>query len=94
MFKCLKCSYRYEEMTSYDEKGKYKGVKCPNCNSSRKKRTYDYNVCCTFGNPKESSKWDSFTYRAGHNMARAQGERRDAIAKSHMGSDPFKNIPD
>ncbi len=93
-FKCLKCSECYEELASYDPKGKYKGVQCPHCKSKKKERTYDYEVCVTFGNPKESSKWDNFEYRAGFNMEKAKGDRRNAAGKSHMGTDPFKNIPD
>ena len=93
-FQCKKCSSHYEELTPYDEKGKYKGVKCPHCNSSKKTRTFDYNVCCTFDNPKESSKWDNFEYRAGYNMEKAKADRRNAESKSHMGRAPFEKIPD
>lgn len=32
---------------------------------------------------------DTFSYRAGANMSKAQGERRAAEAASHMGTDPF-----
>ncbi len=32
----------------------------------------------TFDDPKESSKWDSFSYRAGHNMTKARKEREQA----------------
>ena len=42
-----------------------------------------------FGNPKESSKWDNFGYRAGHNMEKAKSERRVAESKSHMGTNPY-----
>ena len=90
-FECLKCSARYEELTSYDESDKYKDVKCPQCKSKKKKRTFDYNVSLTFGNPKESSKWDNFSYRAGHNMEKAKTERREAEGKSHMGKNPYNS---
>ncbi|NIQ16892.1 MAG: hypothetical protein GTO02_21665 [Candidatus Dadabacteria bacterium] len=90
-FQCLKCSCNYEELTNYDETEKYKDVKCPECSSKRKKRTFDYDVTATFSNPKESSKWDNFGYRAGHNMEKAKSERREAEAKSHMGSNPYKS---
>jgi DNA-directed RNA polymerase subunit RPC12/RpoP len=89
VFKCNKCSQVYEELTSYDPTGKYKDVKCPNCNSIKKVRTYDYDVACTFDDPKSSHKWEKFTYRAGHNMNAAQELRRTAEAKSHMGTDPY-----
>jgi len=90
-FKCLKCSEEYEELTSYDETGKYKDIKCPQCKSKKKLRTFDYDITCTFGNPKESSKWDNFGYRAGHNMEKAKSERRAAETKSHMGTNPYSN---
>lgn len=91
-FTCKKCSAVYEELTSYDKTEKYKDVKCPQCNSKRKERNYSYGVAITFGNPKESSKWDSFSYRAGYNMEKAKGERREAAKRSHMGADPY-NTP-
>jgi DNA-directed RNA polymerase subunit RPC12/RpoP len=91
-FKCLKCSRCYTELAEWDETNKYKGVKCPHCKSKKKERTFDYNVNCTFGNPKESSKWDNFGYRAGYNMEGAKNDRRKAAAKSHMGIDPYPNM--
>ncbi len=90
-FKCLKCSIAYEELTSYDATEKYKDVKCPQCKSKRKERTFDYDVGVAFGNPKESSKWDNFSYRAGFNMEKAKGDRREAAKKSHMGTDPYNH---
>ncbi len=91
-FVCLRCEKRYEELTQYDEKGLYKKVKCPYCKSKRKSKTYDYNITCTFDNPKESSKWESDTYREGYNMAKAKAERRAAEAKSHMGTNPYGHV--
>ena len=44
-----------------------------------------------FAQPWESSKWDNFEYRAGYNMVKAQGERRNAEAGSHMGSTPMQD---
>ncbi len=88
-FSCLKCDESYEELTNYDDTGKYKLVKCPKCKSRKKERVFDYNVAVTFGNPKESSKWDNFGYRAGHNMEKAKSERREAEKYSHMGANPY-----
>ena len=90
-FKCLKCSCPYDELTDYDETEKYKGVKCPQCKSKRKRRTFNYDIAVTFTNPKESDKWGSFTYRAGQNMEDAKACRRDAEAKSHMGTNPYNS---
>ena len=88
----MKCHESYEELTSYDEKGKYPKVKCPNCKSKRKKQLHNYGVGVSFGNPKESSKWDNFSYRAGFNMDKAQGERRTAQKLSHMGTNPYPDL--
>lgn len=40
------------------------------------------------------NKLNNFGYRAGKNMAKAQGERRTAEALSHMGSNPYMAIDD
>lgn len=87
-FKCDKCKVVYSEITNYDETGKYKGVKCPDCGS--KKKTKLFSVCnVKFSNPRESSKWDNFSYRAGKTMEEAQECRRNAQAASHVGPDPY-----
>lgn len=44
-----------------------------------------------FAQPWESSKWESFEYRAGHNMAKAKEERRRAEKASHIGSNPIRD---
>lgn len=90
-FECTKCNEVYEEMTSYDESGKYKGIKCPACKSKRKRRRFDYDVAITFADPTNTSKFDNFSYRAGHNMEKAKTERRNAESKSHMGKNPYKS---
>jgi len=82
----------YEELTLYDEKGKYPKVKCPKCKSKRKNKLYNHGVAVSFDNPKESSKWDNFGYRAGYNMNKAQDERRAAQKASHMGMNPYPNL--
>ncbi len=91
-FECLKCHETYDGLTPYDEKGKYPKVKCPKCKSKRKSKLFSSEVVPTFSNPKESSKWDSFTYRAGFNMERAKGDRRAAEGASHMGTNPYPHI--
>ncbi len=90
-FECDKCNEVYEEITSYDESGKYKGVKCPKCKSKKKHRRFDYEVAVTFADPRDTSKFDNFSYRAGWNMNKAKGERRAAESKSHMGTNPYSS---
>lgn len=48
----------------------------------------------TFANPRGTSKEDSFSYMAGHNMENAKDERRNAEAASHMGKDGDYNVID
>lgn len=98
-FECEDCSHVYEELTSYDEKGLYEGIVCPKCNSCKKIKLASV-PSIQFADPTTSSKFDSFTYRAGHLMAKAQDERRNAEEKSHMGGteeiygpdEPFDNM--
>lgn len=47
-----------------------------------------------FTNPKDTSKFDNFGYRAGYNLEQAQDLRRKAEEASHMGNSPYKNIDD
>jgi len=83
-FQCKKCEKRYSELTAYDATGRYAGAACPECGSKRKTKLVS--MChAKFSNPKESSKWDSFSYRAGYLMEGAKDERRAAEAASHMG---------
>lgn len=88
-FSCKKCKHIFEELVSCDNISK---VKCPKCNSKTEKMV---NTCgVKFGIPQESSKWDNFGYRAGHNYAAAEEERRQAESRSHMGTTPYKEIDD
>ena len=83
-FHCLSCNKKYSELTKYDESGIYPDIECPHCSSTKKEKLMS-TPAITFANPKESSKWDSFSYRAGHNLEKAQQERRVAESLSHMG---------
>ena len=47
-----------------------------------------------FDHPENSSKYDNWEYRHGHLMAKAQNERRQAEARSHMGTNPYNDIDD
>jgi putative FmdB family regulatory protein len=94
-FECRKCRRLYDALCPYDEAGRYAGVTCPHCNSGRKRRVYNgRGPHVKFANPQGTSKWDSFTYRAGYNMEKARGERRAAEAASHMGASPYAGVDD
>ena len=90
VFQCKKCHNVYEENTPYDKTEKYKHVKCDECGSKSKFQRFDAHVpTVTFGNPRESSKWESITYRGGKTMDEAKELRRNAAAKSHVGATPY-----
>jgi putative FmdB family regulatory protein len=92
-FLCKKCNKDYEELTNFDSSGKYKGVKCPACGSKNKIQK----MTCAgikFTNPRDTSKFDNFGYRAGYNLEQAQELRRNAEAASHVGARPYSGIDD
>lgn len=84
-FVCKKCKNTFDELCSYeDNKNNFPKVKCPACKS--KKIEKEVSACSvSFTNPGSTSKWDSFSYRAGYNMDKAKTERRIAEKNSHMG---------
>lgn len=92
-FECNKCNEKYEELCSYDKTEKYKGVKCPKCGSENKNKLISV-VVVTFANPTNTSKFDSFGYRAGYNMEKAKNERRNAEKASADGIHPYSKIDD
>lgn len=94
IFNCKKCNTTYEDLVSYDATGKYKSVKCPNCHSSKKVQLATACLAITFKNAAGTSKTDSFSYVAGHNMEMAKKSRRIAEEKSHVGSTPYNKIDD
>lgn len=92
-FLCGKCNKTYSSLESFDPTGKYKDVRCTHCDSKKKKmKPTAANI--KFGNPKDTSKFDNFSYRAGYNLEMAQNERRAAEDQSHMGSAPYNSIDD
>ena len=89
-FHCKKCDCYFEELCTWSESEK---MKCHLCKSKKVERLIAGAPAAMFSNPKESSKWDNFEYRAGYNMDKAQGERRAAEAV-HKGKNPYKKIDD
>ncbi len=90
VFQCTskKCKTEvFEILCQFDEVEK---VVCPGCDSKKiEKLLTTPNV--QFTHPKDSSKWDSFTYRAGYNLEKAQGDRRNAKEHSHVGPTPYED---
>ena len=92
-FACKNCDKNYEALASFDPKGRYASVSCPHCNSKKKKKLInDANI--KFAQPKDTSKFDNFNYRAGYNLEQAQDLRRKAESTSHMGTTPYNPIDD
>lgn len=76
-------------------KTEYKTVFGYVCNNKECVPTEPVDVCgIMFDKPKESSKWEKFSYRAGYLKEQAQADRRNAESKSHMGKNPYPNIRD
>jgi len=88
VFLCGKCKKTFTDMCSFDPKGKYSDTKCSHCNSKNKKMLPTA-AALKFANPKDTSKWDNFSYRAGYNLEGAQDLRKQAEAASHMGTEPY-----
>lgn len=89
-FHCKKCDSYFEDLCSFDE---IESVKCVNCTSKRVEKLISLPAGVVFKNPSDTSKWDSFSYRAGYNAEKAKAERRAAEAQ-HKGKNPYKNIDD
>jgi len=96
-FKCKKCENIWDELTSYDESGKYPDIRCPKCKSKRKEKL----VSCAnfnFSQPVGTDRFNnSHDFRHNWNMDRPGGvrdQRKDAEDKSHMGTEPYVPIDD
>lgn len=83
-FFCKKCKTDFEEICLFsDLDANFPNIKCPNCNSKK----LDKNVLggrvasAIFSNPRESSKWDNWSYRQGKTMAEAKECRANAEAR-------------
>lgn len=99
VFQCKKCDHLYEELTSYDSTGKYKGVKCPACRSARKEQRVG-RVAFQFTNPVGTDRWNSEStghdYRFHHNLPNVIEQRKQAELRSHMGGgeEIYRSIDD
>jgi putative FmdB family regulatory protein len=81
--RCENCEHVYDVLiASYS---KLKDCKCPQCDSVKKETLI---TRINIGGPT-AAKLGRFNYRAGFNLEKAKGERRNAEAKSHMGQDPY-----
>ena len=87
-FQCDQCSRKFDALCSWAESQNYK---CEVCGQAASKLLTTCSI--KFSDPKSTSKWDNFSYRAGYNLEKAQGERRAAEARE-KDSSPYTNIDD
>ena len=93
-FACGDCGTYFEEFCQkHDDTGKYTDVACPSCRSHEHKLIPSV-FGLSFADPTTSSKFDNFEYRAGYNLDKARGIRRQGEASNHMGSNVHANIDD
>jgi putative FmdB family regulatory protein len=83
-FKCKKCGEVFEELCRVDEKPSCK------CGSLETEKLIS-SFAVTFADPTDTSKMDSFEYRAGFNMEKAKAVRRNAQQHDHMGVNPYND---
>src|SRR5581483_8029143 len=92
---CKKCDYLWDELSvKFEPEELIKTLVCEKCGSKRIKYVPSWNIASVnFSNPKDTSKWDNFDYRAKFNMEKAKLEsynaRKEAEAKG-LGS-PYKS---
>jgi len=96
-FECKKCGAFYEELVPYDETGKYKSVKCPNCKSKSKNKLVSSGNF-NFSNPVGTDRWTStgqgHDYRFRYVQPKLKENREMAEKLSHVGKTPYRNIDD
>ena len=97
VFACDHCDNEFEELSSYDETGKYPNVVCPECGSLDKKKMPSM-FAFNFTNPEGTKRWNSETsghdYKYKTKIPQVQAERALAEAASHMGTHPYNNKND
>jgi len=93
-FECNKCQEIYSVLTSFDESGKYKGIKCPSCKSSKKVKLISAGNF-SFSNPVGTDKWNnSHDYRYNTVLPKKKKEREAAVKASTVGPSPYRKIDD
>lgn len=95
--RCQHCNKKHKTEWVEDKKGK-KHLVCAHedCPSRQPPPPAPRLPGIIFKDPRGTSKFEDFSYRAGYFMEKAQQERRDAEAASHMGGtkDFYNEIDD
>ncbi len=93
-FECKKCKVHFEELCSFHEyENKFPNIKCPACKSKRVTNVIGGAPGAVFANPRQSSKWDNWSYRQGKTWEEAKMTRAAAEA-ANKGDLPYKPIDD
>jgi putative FmdB family regulatory protein len=94
-FECKKCKTFFEEICSFaDYESNFKGVQCPECKSkSLHKNVINGSPGAVFANPRQSSKWDNWSYRQGKTWEEAKMQRA-AAESANRGRNPYRTIDD
>ena len=87
-FHCEKCDKDTEIICSWSE---IENSTCEQC-GDKLKLLLPSRVGAVFKEPFDTSKWDSFSYRAGHNLEKAKAERR-AAQRAAKDPNPYKHLP-
>lgn len=98
-FECKKCQLVYDELTRWDESGKYPDVSCPQCGSAKKEKLIsacNFNFAQVQGTDRWNSDSTGHDYRFKSKQDGTRLERAAAEKKSHMGSgdEIYKKIDD
>jgi len=97
-FECKKCCAEYDALAPYDETEKYKGVKCPHCNSTRKNKLVS-KINFAFTNPVATDRWCSdaggHDYRYNYVLPKIKEDRKKAEAEAkRLKVTPYQQIDD
>ena len=94
IFKCVECEAFFDELTKFDDTGKYKGVECPECGSAKKERQLNSTFPPQFANPIGTDRWQDHDYRFKYNLPNVLNQREAAERASNVGPSPDNKIND
>lgn len=88
-FRCEKCGTEFEEFRRMKNQADPATCSCGGVGTF----FLDGAPNAIFSDPRGTSKWDNFSYRAGYNMDKAKKERREAEMFNRQGN-PYQEIED
>jgi len=88
--KCKTEKFEHFSFKIRDTEELVKEIECPAC-EQKEIVTMVTSAAVKFTNPRGTSKWDNFSYRAGYTMDEAKEQRRFAQEHSHVGPNPYSD---